>query len=145
MMSETDPWLKYGMDKDLCMKSFEGDCKEIYVLEMGNQLAGFVILQVCGSFKGYIQTLCVSESLRGKGLGKKILQFCEARILKISPNIFICVSVFNERALKLYSEFGFRLVGELPDFVRSGHTELLLRKTFGQILGYHGQFAPATT
>jgi ribosomal-protein-alanine N-acetyltransferase len=70
------------------------------------------------------------------GLGRKLLQFCEDRILKISPNIFICVSSFNVGAIKLYYEFGFKLVGELEDFVKKGFTELLLRKTFGPIVGY---------
>ena len=139
MMSMTDPWVTYTMDYDQCLKAFDGDCKEIYVLENENGIAGFVILQICGTFKGYIQTLCVSEMYRSKGLGKKLLQFCEERILKISPNIFICVSTFNKGAIKLYYEFGFTLVGELHDFVKEGLTELLLRKTFGPMVGYHAQ------
>lgn len=136
MMCATDPWITYTMDYEYCLKAFEGDCKEIYVLENDNGIAGFVILQVCGTFKGYIQTLCVSETHRGKGLGKMLLQFCEKRILKISPNIFICVSSFNKNAIKLYYEFGFKLVGELTDFVKEGLTELLLRKTVGPMVGY---------
>lgn len=136
MMSKTDPWITYDMDIDRCLKAFEGDCKEVYILENENEIIGFTILQVCGSFKGYIQALCVSEAYRGKGMGTKLLHFCEERILKISPNIFICVSSFNKGAMKLYYEFGFKLVGELNDFVREGFTELLLRKTFGPIVGY---------
>lgn len=137
MMSATDPWITYTMDYDRCLKAFEGDCKEIYILENETGIAGFVILQVCGTFKGYIQTLCVDGAYRNKGLGKKLLFFCEERVLKISPNIFICVSSFNKGAIKLYYEFGFKLVGELVDFVREGYTELLLRKTFGQMVGYN--------
>jgi len=57
-------------------------------------------------------------------------------MLKISPNIFICVSSFNKGAIKLYDDFGFKLVGELNDFVKVGFTELLLRKTFGPIAGF---------
>jgi len=136
MMSKTDPWITYTMDHALCLKAFEGDCKEVYVLENENEIIGFAILQVCGSFKGYIQSLCVNEKFRGKGMGTKLLHFCEERVLKISPNIFICVSSFNKGAMKLYYEFGFKPVGELNDFVREGFTELLLRKTFGPIVGY---------
>jgi ribosomal protein S18 acetylase RimI-like enzyme len=136
IMSSTEPWITYGMDYDYCLKTFEGDCKEVYTLENEEEVAGFVILQVCGTFKGYIQSLCVSEKHRSKGLGKKLLQFCEERVLKISPNIFICVSTFNKGAIKLYYEFGFILVGELPDFVKQGLTELLLRKTFGSMVCY---------
>ncbi len=136
MMSATDPWITYTMDYSYCLKAFEGECKEIYVLEDEHEIVGFVIVQVGGSFKGYIQTLCVSEKLRGQGLGKKMLQFCEERIRRISPNIFICVSSFNKGAMKLYYEFGFKLVGELNGFVKEDLTELLLRKTFGPIIGF---------
>jgi ribosomal-protein-alanine N-acetyltransferase len=69
-------------------------------------------------------------------MGTRLLHFCEERIRKISPNIFICVSSFNKGAMKLYYEYGFKLVGELNDFVREGFTELLLRKTYGPIVGY---------
>jgi len=139
MMSTSEPWITYTMDYDYCLNAFKGDCKEVYVLENENGIAGFVILQICGTFKGYIQTLCISETHRGKGLGKKMLHFCEERILKISPNIFICVSSFNKGAIKLYYEFGFKLAGELNDFVKDGLSELLLRKTFGPIVGYSSQ------
>jgi ribosomal-protein-alanine N-acetyltransferase len=131
LMSVTDPWITLETPYDSCLTAFEGPCKEVYVLEQNDQMAGFVILQVCGTFNGYIQTICIKEALRGKGLGKKLLHFCEERIHKTSPNIFICVSSFNKGAIKLYYEFGFALVGTLKNFVRDGSDELLLRKTIG--------------
>lgn len=137
MMSVTDPWITLGMNYEQCLKAFEGSCKEIYVIEIENSIAGFVIIQTCGTFSGYIQTICIDEPRRGWGLGKKLLQFCEERILKFSPNVFICVSSFNKGAIKLYYEFGFKLVGELENFVKEGFTELLLRKTIGPRVGYH--------
>ena len=139
MMSKTDPWITLEMNYDQCLKAFDGSCKEIYVLETENQIAGFVILQVCGTFSGYIQTICIGEDYRGKGFGTKLLQFCEDRILKFSPNVFICVSSFNKGATRLYYDFGFKLVGELDNFVKEGFTELLLRKSVGPRVGYHAK------
>ena len=136
MMSVTDPWITLKIPYDSCLTAFEGPCKEVYVLEQNAQMAGFVILQVCGTFNGYIQTICIKDALRGKGLGKKLLHFCEERIHKTSPNIFICVSAFNEGAIKLYYEFGFTLVGTLKNFLKDGFDELLLRKTIGPRQGY---------
>jgi len=136
MMSGSDPWITLNMDQDQCRKAFDGPCKEIYILQYEREIAGFMIIQVCGTFSGYIQTLCISEGERGKGLGTKLLQFGEQRILRFSPNIFICVSSFNKGAIQLYEEFGFKLVGELKDFVKPGFTELFYRKTFGPIIGY---------
>jgi len=138
MMSVTDPWITMGIDYNRCLNAFEGPEKEIYVVEIGKEIAGFVILQIGGTFKGYIQTICIGELFRGRGAGRKLLQFCEDRILKISPNIFICVSSFNRGAIRLYEDFGFKLVGELDDFVKKGYTELLLRKTVGPMMGYIG-------
>ena len=136
MMAVSDPWITLGMDYYQCLAAFDGLCKEVYVARYENELAGFVVLQVCGSFKGYIQTICVKEQFRGCGFGKKILAFCESRILELSPNIFICVSGFNTGAIKLYQSQGFKLVGELTDFIKEGFTELLLRKSVSPLIGY---------
>jgi len=136
MMAGSDPWITLGMNYEQCQKAFEGPSKEVYVILVDEVIAGFVILQLGGTFKGYIQTVCIGEAFRGKGFGRKLLQFCEDRILKISPNIFICVSSFNKGAIKLYLDFGFKLVGELDNFVKEGFTELLLRKSFGPVVGY---------
>lgn len=136
MMTKTDPWIRLEMNYDQCLKAFDGSSKDIYIILLENEIAGFVILQMEGTFKGYIQTICIDEDYRGKGFGKKLLEFCEERILKVSPNIFICVSSFNKGAIKLYYDFGFKLIGELEDFVKEGFTELLLRKTYGPIIGF---------
>lgn len=136
LMAKSDPWITLEMDFDSCKQAFEGRLKEVYSIKHKAEIAGFVILQVDGTFKGYIQTICISKDFRGKGLGKKLLNFCEERILRISPNIFICVSSFNTKALELYLDFGFEIIGELKHFVKEGFTEILLRKTFGPIMGY---------
>jgi ribosomal protein S18 acetylase RimI-like enzyme len=137
MMSVTDPWITLDMNYEQCLKAFDGECKEIYVIEKENVIAGFVILQTAGTFSGYIQTICVDAAFRGMGLGKMLLRNCDERVLQFSPNLFICVSSFNKGAIKLYYEFGFKLVGELDSFVKQGFTELLLRKTVGPRVGYH--------
>jgi ribosomal protein S18 acetylase RimI-like enzyme len=136
MMSKTDQWITLEMNYEQCLKAFEGNCKEIYVVETEDDILGFVILQTCGTFSGYIQTICIDEAHRGKGFGKKLLKFCEERIHKFSPNVFICVSSFNKGAIKLYYEFGFKPIGELENFVKEGFNELLLRKTVGPRVGY---------
>jgi [ribosomal protein S18]-alanine N-acetyltransferase len=136
MMTTTDPWISLEMDFEQCLKAFEGSCKEICIAKSGNDIAGFVIMQTCGTFSGYIQTICVAENYRGKGIGTSLLEFCEKRILSYSPNIFICVSSFNSGAINLYNSYGFKLIGELDNFVKEGFTELFLRKTAGPRVGY---------
>jgi ribosomal-protein-alanine N-acetyltransferase len=136
MMAGSDPWITLELDYDNCLKAFDGQFREIWIIEADDNIAGFVILQMGGTFKGYIQTICIDKNYRNVGLGKKLLQFCEDRILTVSPNLFICVSSFNQSAIRLYEKFGFKLVGRLENFVKEGFTELLLRKTFGPMIGY---------
>ncbi len=137
MMAETDPWITLGIGYEQCRKAFEGPNKEIFVLKSDTEPLGFVIMQTEGTFKGYIQTLCVRADQRGAGYGTRLLAFCENHILRYSPNIFICVSTFNTRAIELYTKFGFEPVGELEDFVKVGFSELLMRKSFGAIVDFN--------
>ena len=66
MMSLTDPWITLEMNYEQCLNAFTGSCKEIYVVETEDVIAGFVILQTCGTFSGYIQTICIDEAFRGR-------------------------------------------------------------------------------
>jgi ribosomal-protein-alanine N-acetyltransferase len=136
MMASSDPWVTLGMDVAACRAGFDGPCKEVFIASASGEPAGLAILQVCGSFNGYIQILFVAEGFRGRGLGKRLLAFCEERIFGNSPNVFICVSAFNTRAFRLYEAAGFTIVGILKDFVKAGYDEWLLRKTTGSLLGY---------
>jgi ribosomal protein S18 acetylase RimI-like enzyme len=46
------------------------------------------------------------------------------------------VSSFNEGARRLYQRHGYEVVGELTDYIVKGHSEILLRKTFGPIASF---------
>ena len=62
-----------------------------------------------------------------------MIGFAEKRIFEDSPNVFICASSFNPRALNLYRSLGYEDVGPLKNYVVRGHDEILLRKTKGSI------------
>ena len=133
LMCQSEPWKTLKRDFNGCMEAFQGEYKEIYVATAGGSISGFAILQMAGSFKGYIQTICVSPEHRGKGIGSAILTFCEERIFRESPNVFMCVSSFNTEAAKLYYRLGYVQVGELLNFIVQGYSEILLRKTTGPL------------
>jgi ribosomal protein S18 acetylase RimI-like enzyme len=88
---------------------------------------------LAGAFVGYIQTICIDPNCRGQGLGTRLLAFAEERILSQFPNVFMCVSSFNHDARRLYQRLGYRVVGELSDYIVAGHSEILLRKTLGPL------------
>jgi ribosomal protein S18 acetylase RimI-like enzyme len=64
------------------------------------------------------------------------MDFAEKRVFRDSPNIFLCVSSFNEGARRLYERLGYTPVGELEDYLVAGHAEILMRKTIGPLEGF---------
>jgi ribosomal protein S18 acetylase RimI-like enzyme len=59
------------------------------------------------------------------------MDFAEKRILFEVPNVFLMVSSFNNGARRLYDRRGYKVVGELKDFIVSGYSEIIMRRTIG--------------
>jgi len=133
MMAGTEPWITLRRDYEACLRVVLDETRERYVAYRGGRLAGVLILNLKGGFVGYIQTVCAAPELRGTGVGTALVAFAEERIFRDHRNVFICVSDFNHAARRLYERLGFRLVGEMTDYVVAGHSELLLRKTRGPL------------
>ncbi len=133
MMADSEPWITLNRDYDASVATLADLSKETYLATVRNEIVGFVILNMQGPFVGYIQTVCVAPPWRGKGIGSKLLAFAEKRIFSDAPNVFMCVSSFNERAQKLYERLGYKVVGELKEYIISGHSEILLRKTISPL------------
>ena len=133
MMAGSEPWITLGRGYEESLPLLQDPSREVYVAEEKGRLLGFLILNMAGAFVGYVQTICVAEGERGRGIGSRLLGFAEERIFRESPNVFLCVSSFNPRARALYERLGYRLVGELSDYIVAGHSEQLLRKSLGPI------------
>jgi len=133
MMAGTEPWMTLRRDHEACLRVVLDETRERYVAYDGDRLAGLLILNLKGAFLGYIQTVCAAPEYRGKGAGTALVAFAEERIFREHRNVFICVSDFNPGARRLYERLGYRLVGELTDYIVAGHSELLLRKTRGPL------------
>ncbi|MBT3321758.1 MAG: GNAT family N-acetyltransferase, partial [Anaerolineae bacterium] len=117
MMANSEPWLTLGRDYEASVQTISMPNKEVYLAYKDNEILGFSVLNMQGAFIGYIQTLCISPTQRGKGIGSQLLSFVEDRIFRESPNIFMCVSSFNIGAQKLYQKLGYEVVGELKVYV----------------------------
>lgn len=133
MMSKSEPWITLGRNLEGCHEAMRGDYKEVYVAMRNRELLGFIVLQMQGVLKGYIQSVCVSPDARDASIGTALIQAAERRIFTVSPNVFMLVSSFNTRAAELYSRLGYEKVGTLKNFVVNGYDELLLRKTIGPL------------
>jgi ribosomal protein S18 acetylase RimI-like enzyme len=140
LMSESEPWITLRRTYDQCQTSVRRPDREVYLLLINDRRAGFLILCMTGAFAGYIQTICIAPEWRGRGIGTKALALAEERIFSESPNVFMCVSSFNEDAKGLYLRLGYEIVGSLKDYIVRGHDEILLRKTRGPL----SEFVPRT-
>jgi [ribosomal protein S18]-alanine N-acetyltransferase len=139
LMCNSEPWITLGRDFEMSLSIVRDPTREVYLARDESGIAGFLILCMTGAFVGYIQTICIDPRCRGVGLGSRLLEFAEERIRRISPNIFMCVSSFNVGARRLYERHGYRVVGELTDYLVQGHSEILLRKTFGPMTTFAAQ------
>ncbi|MEI7482208.1 MAG: N-acetyltransferase [Elusimicrobiota bacterium] len=136
LMCCTEPWITLGRDYKTCLKAVRSPMREVYAARAADNILGFIILEMTGTLKGYIKTVCVAPEARGLGVGTKMVRFAEKRIFRESPNVFMCVSSFNKGARRLYKRLGYSKTGTLKDFIVKGHDELLLRKTIGPTTGY---------
>lgn len=129
LMAGSEPWITLGRSYEDSLKILVDKSKDIYVALVDQVIVGFIIINMNGSFVGYIQTVCVKPEMRNKGIGSILLNWAEQRIFSETPNVFMCVSSFNKEALKLYEKLGYEVIGELRDYIVAGHSEILLRKT----------------
>ena len=139
MMANSEPWITLRRDYDASLKILIDPSREVYLAMIGDEIVGFTILTMHGAFVGYLQSVCVAPQWRGKGIGSKLMDYVEKRILSETPNVFICVSSFNERVQKLYERRGYEVVGELKNWIVPGHSEILLRKTSGPLTEFKKQ------
>ncbi|HET7601130.1 MAG TPA: GNAT family N-acetyltransferase [Gemmatimonadales bacterium] len=136
LMASSEPWITLGRSYAASLGLLEDPTRELYVAERAGRLVGFVVINMHGLLRGYIQTVCVSHEERGKRLGTTLIRGAEDRIFRESPNVFLCVSTFNQDALRLYQRLGYEVVGELRDYFVPGHGEILMRKTRGPWTGF---------
>ena len=136
MMAASEPWITLGRTYEASLELLTSLAKESYAVRVGDELAGFLILDMRGPLAGYIQTVCIAPPHQGRGLGTRVVRWAEDRIARDSPNVFMCVSSFNDGARRLYERMGYHVVGTFKDFLVTGHDELLLRKTRGPWSGF---------
>ena len=131
LMVTSEPWVTLRLARETALAILTDPAKEVHAIRDANGVAGFVVIDMRGLLRGYVQILCVRPDCRRQGFGSDLLRWAEEQIFRDSPNVFICVSSFNPDARRLYERRGFQLVGTLQELLVPGHDELLLRKTRG--------------
>jgi ribosomal protein S18 acetylase RimI-like enzyme len=94
------------------------------------ELCGFARVLLSGQFGrgGYLKLIALRPGCEGRGIGQLLLGAVERSVAERSPDLFLLTSDFNDGAQRFYARAGYARVGELPDFVRPGITELIYWK-----------------
>ncbi len=131
LMASSEPWITLGRGFEACRVLALDPASLTLVARRDRAPLGFVRIHprgVAGS--PYIASIAVAPEARGEGVGTALLNAAERRSPK-ARYIFLCVSSFNPRARALYERHGYTLIGELPDYVIGGASELLMAKRLG--------------
>jgi [ribosomal protein S18]-alanine N-acetyltransferase len=129
LMSSSEPWITLQRDLDGCRATLLREGTELFIArdEQGAFL-GFILLAPHGlASSPYIACFAVTAEARGRGVGAHLLRFAEERYHD-RRNLFLLVSSFNTRAQQFYRRHGFECVGELKEYLVSGHSELIFHK-----------------
>jgi ribosomal protein S18 acetylase RimI-like enzyme len=128
LMAGSEPWITLRRGLEECRVALRRAGSELFVARERDRPAGFILIHPYGCVGSpYIQSVAVAEGGRGRGIGSQLIAFVE-REMAARRFIFLCVSSFNRRAQELYRRLGYQRVGELPDYIVEGHSELLLCK-----------------
>lgn len=91
------------------------------------QMAGFVAGDVRPSEKvAWIATIGVLPEYQGRGIGRTLLQACEARLPV--PRVRLNVRTSNQVAIHLYQTTGYERSGIWPAYYQDGEDALIMEK-----------------
>ena len=90
------------------------------------QPLGVLVLQPGVLLGDFVSLLAVRPEAAGRGIGRALMAHAEAFMDR--RWLFVSADATNRAALRFYGKLGFKRVGRLPDLVREGRTEILLRK-----------------
>jgi [ribosomal protein S18]-alanine N-acetyltransferase len=129
LMARSEPWVRLGRGIEDCREACRRPGQLLFVARDSDGLCGFVLVHprgVAGS--PYVASLGVSEERRGKGVGRRLLDFVERLLQPAARHMFLCVSSFNTGARRFYERQGYAAVGEFEDYIVDGASEILMHK-----------------
>jgi ribosomal protein S18 acetylase RimI-like enzyme len=131
-----EPWLGLGYRPDalgryLARKARARGVWVVRATAKGPPL-GIVVVDDGVLLGSFIALLAVRPEASGQGLGRALVEDVAARTFAARRWLYVSCDGNNAAALRFYRNLGFLRVGRLPDLVRQGRTEILLRKSAGK-------------
>ena len=102
-----------------------------FVVDIGSIIAGYLILLTrCNSKVIRIYSVAVNPEFRGQGIGDMLISHTKSFAARMGySTISLEVSQANSTAISLYSKYGFKEVGQKPNYYGKGKHALVMRLT----------------
>lgn len=125
-----DPWRRLAIPLDRLARQFEpAEGVDVRLVTLANEPVGALVVRRNWLLGPYLQHLSVLPEAQGRGAGRKALALLDAiAVADGQLNVWLCVSAFNTHATAFYRRHGFTEVADLPDLVRPGESEILMRR-----------------
>ena len=136
-IADIGPWAHYHFSPDAMRAGLliTEDGAIRYQLTCNDVPAGVVIIRSPWLAGPYLQILAVLPAFQGTGAGTAILRWYETTALTARMrNAWLCVSGFNVDAQRFYQRYGYTMIGHLPDLMRDGDDEMLMRKNLAGLI-----------
>jgi ribosomal protein S18 acetylase RimI-like enzyme len=131
-IADIEPWRGLGylpaaLGRYLARMAGNGD---VWIAASGDRGKPLGIVVATDGFLlgGFIALLAVRPDAAGQGIGQALVGRVADRVFAKRRWLFVSCDGSNVAALRFYRRLGFARVGRLPDLVRQGRVELLLRK-----------------
>jgi ribosomal protein S18 acetylase RimI-like enzyme len=126
----SEPWITLGYgeaDAQAIVRAAATD--HLLLARAGERVVGFA-LSAPGVLLGeYLKILAVDAEYRSAGVGRGLMAELERRAFQSWPNVYLCVSDFNDGGRAFYRRIGYEEIGTLHDLLLPGRGEILMRKS----------------
>ena len=133
LMVSSEPWKTLKRPLDACRAVLNDAEFQVFIPRVKGERGGFLILDSRGlAGAPYLKSIAIAPEFRGQGLGTRLVAFAEDVFRPRSRHMFLCVSSFNEAALRLYERLGYEPVGSVKDLAVEGAAETIMVKKLRQ-------------
>lgn len=129
LIAGSEPWVTLGITTEASLKFCNDPEYSVFIAHHGDDPCGAMVIHPRGlASSPYLKSIVVDKRFRSIGIGQALLEYAEEQYRKTANHFFMCVSSFNPRARALYERLGYSQVGEFPDYILKGQSEILLHK-----------------
>ncbi len=125
------PWKHYRFAAEDLTASFldHSGGNRPFAVRVANTLAGVIVVRDPWLVGPYLAFLGVLPAFQGIKVGDVLLGWFEAEARRGNKrNIWLCVTGANEGAQRFYRAHGWDVAATLPDLIRDGDDEIMMRK-----------------